>query len=315
MPNIASSACAKLILLGEHAVVYGQPALAIPFSSQRIKATVEPLIGYPSGLIRIIAPQLGLDTPLEELSEDNLIAQALTLSLEALELTQRPTCVLRIHSSFPFASGLGSSAAITIAIARAISSFVGHPLPVEEVNAIAFKTEQLMHGNPSGIDNTVIAYERPLVFTKGFPVEFVTPGDTFHFIVADTGVKKSTALTVAQLAQHRLEHPQRVDSVILKIGNLVGVGSRALLSGDNVALGLAMTDNQGYLHELGLSSPELDTLINKALEAGSLGAKLTGGGQGGHMIALVNEADISTIQQALLDAGAKTIYTTRLEKA
>jgi len=313
MPVISSSACAKLILLGEHAVVYGQPALAIPFSGLKVRCVIEPWINGPTGTLQIKARELQLNQPLQVLPEDNFLRKAVELVLAELGVSQTPTCKLTIYSDIPISAGLGASAAIAVATMRALSAFLGHPLEKETLNRLAFETERLMHGNPSGIDNTVIVYEQPILFRKGELIEFVNPSKNLHFLIADSGIKKATADTVAYLAQQRERNPQFVEAALAEIGRIALFGRKAFEQGDLSALGEAMNANQALLAQLDLSCEALEKLIVAARQAGALGAKLTGGGKGGNMLALVTPETQEAVRKALLSAGAVSIYQTNLK--
>jgi mevalonate kinase len=313
MPVISSSACAKLILLGEHAVVYGQPALAIPFSGLKVRCVIEPWINGPTGTLQIKARELQLNQPLQVLPEDNFLRKAVELVLAELGVSQTPTCKLTIYSDIPISAGLGASAAIAVAAMRALSAFLGHPLEKETLNRLAFETERLMHGNPSGIDNTVIVYEQPILFRKGEVIEFVYPSKNLHFLIADSGIKKATADTVAYLAQQRERNPQFIEAALAEIGRIALFGRKAFEQGDLSALGDAMNANQALLKQLDLSCEALEKLIVAARQAGALGAKLTGGGKGGNMLALVTPETQETVRKALLSAGAVSIYQTNLK--
>ncbi len=314
MPAIAASACAKLILLGEHAVVYGEPALAIPFSGLRARAAVEAWIGVPAGRIHIFARELDLDDELSALPENNLVRHSLSLVLAEMGIERLPTCKLNISSEIPISAGLGASAALAVAVMRAFSAFLGHPLDPERLNALAFKSETLMHGTPSGIDNSVVVYEQPILFARSQEFQVIRPAADLHFLVADSGVKKATALTVNQLAQDYAQNPGEIGSIIHDIGELSMEGVRALTLGDQSALGAALNANQELLAWLNLSCPELDVLIQAARSAGALGAKLTGGGKGGHMLALVQPEKLDQVREALLQAGAPHVYHTILKQ-
>jgi mevalonate kinase len=313
MPVISSSACAKLILLGEHAVVYGQPALAIPFSGLKVRCVIEPWINGPTGTLQINARKLQLNQPLQVLPEDNFLRKAVELVLAELGVSQTPTCKLTIYSDIPISAGLGASAAIAVATTRALSAFLGHPLEKETLNRLAFETERLMHGNPSGIDNTVIVYEQPILFRKGEVIEFVYPSKNLHFLIADSGIKKATADTVAYLAQQRERNPQFIEAALAEIGRIALFGRKAFEQGDLSALGDAMNANQALLAQLDLSCEALEKLIVAARQAGALGAKLTGGGKGGIMLDLVTPETQEAVRKALLSAGAVSIYQTNLK--
>ena len=200
MPALTSSACGKFILCGEHAVVHGQPAIALPLSSRRINLRVEPLILGPSGKIVLSFPSLGLDAEINDLPENHPIYHAVFETLKVLGITQKPSCRLHFNANLPIGSGLGSSAAMAVVTIRGLSAFLGHPLDEQTVNQLAYECEKQVHINPSGIDNTVISYEKPLFFQRGKEPEFIQTAKDLHFILADTGIQKSTRENVAQLA-------------------------------------------------------------------------------------------------------------------
>lgn len=312
MPATTASACGKLILLGEHAVVYHSPAIAIPLTSLRVRATIEAAIGQPQEKIHIKAAMLGIDNDLAELQEDHLLVHTLNLLFSFLGLHQLPTCRVILTSDLPIAAGLGSSAAIAISLLRAMSAFLGHPLKLQELNTLAFQSEQGVHGRPSGIDNTVISYEKPIFYQRGELIEYVQPNREFTFVVADSGVRKSTRESTGQLAEDLATDPEMIRPRLDAIAELVQKSKHSFQIGDIEALGKAMNANQEHLSALRLSCPELDTLIHAAREAGALGAKLTGGGMGGHMLALVTPETEAAVTQALIAAGSPRVFTTCL---
>ncbi len=313
MPAITATACGKLILLGEHAVVYDSPAIAIPLMSLKVRTTIEPAIGQPQGKIHIKAAMLGIDNDLLELQKDHILVHTLDLLFSFLGLHQLPTCRISLISDLPVAAGLGSSAAIAISLLRAMSAFLGHPLKLQELNTLAFQSEQGVHGRPSGIDNTVITYEKPIFYQRGEVIEYLLPNREFTFVVADSGVRKSTRESTGQLAHDLADDPEMVRPHMDAISTLVQQSKRSFQIGDNEALGKAMNANQEHLSTLRLSCPELDTLILAAREAGALGAKLTGGGMGGHMLALVTPETETAVTLALVAAGSPRVFTTHLQ--
>ena len=312
MPATTATACGKLILFGEHAVVYDSPAIAIPLTGLKVRATVEPAIGQPQCKIHIKAAALGVDNDLSELEKDHFLAHTLNLLFSFLGLRQLPTCRVIITSELPIAAGLGSSAAIAIALLRAMSAFLGHPLKPQELNTLAFQSEQAVHGRPSGIDNTVITYEKPIYYQRGEVIEFIQPIREFTFVVADSGVRKSTRESTGQLAQDLETDPEAIQPHLDAIAELVQQSKRSFQIGDIEALGKAMDANQEHLSALRLSCPGLDTLISAARQAGALGAKLTGGGMGGHMLALVTPETEAAVAQALTAAGSPNVFSTCL---
>jgi mevalonate kinase len=302
------SAPAKIILLGEHAVVYGHPAIAIPVSGLRASAQAEPA---PLGTgLHIIADDLGRVLPVTvgaELANDALAASA-QLLLTRLQ-TAPPDLNIIVRSDIPMASGLGSGAAISTVVVRALSAALNQALNPEELNNLVYQVEKIHHGTPSGIDNTVIVYERPIYFVRGQPMEFLSVGGQFTFLIADTGIAALTRVAVGDVATLHQSDPPRWETVFKAIGDLVGRARVALSTSDAVELGSLMNQNHEYLQQLTVSSPELENLVTAARSAGALGAKLSGGGRGGNMIALVTSDTTDPIRQALLAAGAVRVFS------
>lgn len=304
MPAIACTAPGKIILFGEHAVVYNHPAIAAPFDG--VKAKVSALANpiAPAGQVKIDAPDIHLQTTLEQLSPDDPIALVIHNTWEALGIHSMPAVTLRITSTIPPAAGLGSSAAVAVALARAVATFVGHPLPDETISQIAFRAEERQHGTPSGIDNTVIAYAKPVYYTRGQLIEFLSIGQPLRLIVADSGVSSSTAVMVNGLRERWQTDRGHYEAMFGQIGAIVREARPLIEKGDSTRLGPLLTENHAILHEMGISCPELDKLVQAALSAGALGAKLSGGGGGGNMIALVRADDEGNVTGALQQAGA-----------
>ena len=310
MPAIKSSACGKFILTGEHAVVYGQPAIALPLSSRRISLLVEPQLRRPSGKIHIYFPALGLDSDLDSLPPGHPIVRAVWETINFLRLSEMPGCNLRFNSQLPVGSGLGSSAAMSVATIRGLTEFLGHPLPDTTVNLLAFETEKFVHTNPSGVDNTVITYEKPVFFQTGSQLAFLQPAVDLYFILADSGIQKSTGETVTELAERYKVDPSSIQAKLGAIGELSNKARSAMESGNLPGIADAINQNQDLLRELKLSCPELDHLVDVALQSGALAAKLTGGGRGGHILALVEPGRADAVLQALRAGGALNPFQT-----
>lgn len=305
MPAISASAPGKLILCGEHAVVYNQPAIAIPVLSLSTTTKIFAHPTAPKGEVIINAASQRIKENIHVLPEDHSIRRIVELVQANFGLSEMPACEIQITSTLPIASGLGSSASLSISVIRALSEFIGHPLPVERVNALAFEAEEIHHGNPSGIDNTVIAYEKPVYFERGKPLQFISIGTSMHIIIASTGISTSTALAVAGVHDRWQKDPARYEALFTQIGSLSRQIRQYLSQGFTKPVGELLTRNHSLLQEMGVSCPELDQLVNVSLAAGALGAKLSGGGMGGNMLALVKEETSPTIEKALTSAGAK----------
>ncbi len=308
--SIEASAPAKVILVGEHAVVYGQPAIALPVSSHRVTARVIPNAPGECGL-RLIAGEIDRVLPATVEAEAVTDALDLTLRLTLARVGRlAPDVTIKIESQIPIASGLGSGAAVSTALARALSMALGCPLNNHDLNEIVYEVEKIHHGTPSGIDNTVIVYEQPVYFKRGHPIETFTIGAPFTLLIADTGQSALTRIAVADVRHLYESETDRIQPVIETIGLLVDETRQAVERGDLTTLGQLMTRNHGYLRGLTVSSPQLDTFVKAALDAGALGAKLSGGGRGGNMIALVTPETHSAVKAALLAAGARRVLGT-----
>ncbi len=310
MPSFSGSAPGKVILFGEHAVVYGQPAIAVPILQVSAKAFARPLIKAPSGIIHIEAPQVGMDTDLANLPEDNPLAKAVRATFSELNIDKPPSFLIKISSTIPVAAGLGSGAAVSVAIIRAASAFVGHPLPDEKVSALAFEVEKLHHGTPSGIDNTVITFAKPVFFIKGKPIETFKLAKPFTLLIADTGVASSTRIAVGDVRTAWEKDKDRYNQIFSAVGEIVQLARKAIEKGENEKLGPLMDQNQVLLKQMGASSTELDQLVKVAKESGAWGAKLSGGGRGGNMIALIEDSHAEKVTAGLLAAGAKAVIKT-----
>jgi mevalonate kinase len=305
-----ASAPGKIILFGEHAVVYGRPALAVPVTQVQAVVRVEP--GTRPGFW-VEAPDVHLSAELSSLAPNHPLRAAINLVLSMFGLGSPPACRLHITSTIPIASGLGSGTAVSVAIIRALSAFLGQPFPDEQVNALAFEVEKLHHGTPSGIDNTVVTYTRPVFFVRGQPLETFSVGAPLTLVIGDSGLPAPTRDSVAAVRLLWESDRPRWEQVFDRIGELAR-GARRLIEdgGDLPGLGAVMDLNHALLQELTVSCPELDRLVDAARLAGALGAKLSGGGRGGNMLALVQDANAPAVAGALKAAGAMQVLTTRL---
>lgn len=312
MTAIAASAPGKVILFGEHAVVYVRPAIAVPVTQVQARATVTARLHAPAGEVQIQAPGIQLDCRLDTLPAGHPLAIGLEEVRAALGISRFPAMTIRIQSTIPVASGLGSGAAVTVALVRAVAGFLGQPLADEQVNAIAFSVEKTHHGTPSGIDNTVITYNRPVYFVRGLPIEKLCVPVAFTLLIGDTGVQSPTGAVVGDVRARWQVHPERYEQLFDEAGAIAQEGREVIENGRPGGLGALLDHNHHVLQMLGVSSPDLDRLVDAARRAGALGAKLSGGGRGGNMIALVADEDSAVIRQALMDAGAVQVISTRV---
>jgi mevalonate kinase len=313
MPVIAASAPGKVILFGEHAVVYGRPAIAAPITQVKARAAVTANPRGAPGEVLVQAPDIDLVSALAELDPTHPLAAAINGVASALKVKHLPACTVKITSTIPVAAGLGSGAAVSVAVIRAVSAFLGHPLPDEKVSALTFEVEKIYHGTPSGIDNTVVTYARPVCFVKGKPIEMLKVGRPFSLVIGDTGLASPTALAVGEVRKAWQANKDQYEAYFDSIGAIAQSARQAIESGGIELLGPLMDANHGILRKMGVSCAELDALVMAARKAGAWGAKLCGAGRGGNMIALVPPARAEGIANALQTAGAVRMITTEIK--
>ncbi len=314
-----SSAPGKIILFGEHAVVYGRPALAIPVT--QVHADVDVSDSSRAG-IWIDAPDVNLHAELNTLPSDHPIASVIHNFLFLSRVSKFPNLEIKINSTIPVASGLGSGAAVTVALTRALAAHLDYSITDEEVNAFTYEIEKLHHGTPSGIDNTVVTYAKPVYFIKhppspdrkgaGGEVETFKVGQPFTIVIADTGISAPTKESVSDVRRLWMNDKSRWETVFDKIGEISFTARRAIEAGKPELLGELMNENHALLQKLTVSSLELDRLVETARNAGALGSKLSGGGRGGNMIALVKPKIAEAVSLSLKEAGAKNTIITQV---
>ncbi len=307
--SVQASTPGKVILFGEHAVVYGEPAIAVPVTRVEATARIEP--AAPSSGLILIAADLERSFNLSAAPEGDPLAVAARLTLDHLGASI-PDATLTIKSTIPIASGLGSGAAVSTAMVRALAGFIGSQLTAAEVSDLVYEVEKIHHGTPSGIDNTVIAYERPVYFvrTSSSGPELLSVGAPFNLLIADTGLPSPTKRLVARVRRGWQCETARYEALFNCIGDVARRARRRIEAGDVGALGALMDENHTLLVSLGVSSPPLNRLVSAARGAGAMGAKLSGAGQGGNMLALVGAESLEQVDVALRETGAARIIRT-----
>ena len=306
---VKASAPGKIILFGEHAVVYGRPALAVPVT--QVHADVEITDSAAAG-IWIQAPDIHLHAELNTLPSDHPIAAVIHNLFFLARVSPFPSININISSTIPVASGLGSGAAVTVALTRAVASYIKYSMTDEQVNAFAFEIEKLYHGTPSGIDNTVVTYARPVYFVKGQAIEAFKVRQPFTIVIGDTGISAPTRESVADVKKLWEADQTKWEKVFDDVGEISFSARRVIEEGWVKMLGPLMDENHALLQEMTVSSPELDKLVSAARNAGALGAKLSGGGRGGNMIALVEPERAEVVAKSLMAAGAKNTIITQV---
>jgi len=306
-----ASAPGKVILLGEHSVVYGRPAIAVPVADVQATAVVTSEREEPG--VTIHAKDIGQTIDILSAPEDEPLSLTVRNVLAYAGL--RPNDVrltVTIRSTIPVASGLGSGAAVAAALVRALARHLAFDMDVAQVSDLVYETEKIHHGTPSGVDNTVVTYEQPVFFRREQPIETFRVGQPFWLAIADSGLPSVTRETVADVRVAWQQDPQTYEDLFDRIGALVVSAREAIEQGETGQLGDGMNQNHCLLQEMGVSSRVLDGLVHAALDAGALGSKLSGGGRGGNVIALIDPARTEDIREALAAAGARNVIVTKV---
>ena len=305
-PDVAErqAACGKIILLGEHAVVYGRPAIALP-----IPLAVEAAIRKGGEAVNVVIPRWGVEQKVRVTNPGftGIIAQM----LEQLGL-DKENMTIEVFPHIPRAMGLGGSSALAVAIIRAIDHAYKLDLKDGRINELAFECEKAAHGTPSGVDNTVATYGSPLYYQRRDEQPLFSTlklGQPLELVIGMTGKESLTADTVAKVRASWRQYPERYETIFDQIGHLTVSASDAVKSGQLNELGELMNLCHGYLNALQLSTPELEEMIHVARQNGAVGAKLTGGGGGGSMIALCPDSS-GPVKTAIESAGYRTLAIT-----
>ena len=301
--SAAVSAAGKAILLGEHAVVYGRRALAVPLPISINARVVEDRPG-----IHLLVPKWGIDSHWNTNRPHPLsILKAIDRIMMQLGIT-RPKIRIELFPRIPRAAGLGSSAAAAVAVIRALSEFYGLGLAEDDVNRIAFESETIIHGKSSGLDNTVSCYEKPILYRAGNPanVSIIHTSEPIPLLIGLSGTESLTAPMVAKVNQAWRRDRAAVEAIFDRIDAGVDRAAKAIQNFDMEYLGAIMNANHEELSALNVSTPTLDKMVDVARQNGAIGAKMTGAGGGGSVVALCPEK-MEQVQEAMHAKGWKTI--------
>lgn len=302
----------KAILFGEHFVVYGLPALAAGIASETTaKVTRVRSIGW-----KLVDNRPAMPGYKEKKYEEQ--KQSIENMLKHLNIdTTKLGFQIDLEGDLVCASGIGASAASCVAIARALSDDFSLKLNDEQINETAYIGEMGYHGTPSGLDNTASTYGGLVWFERdlsGGPPKFesLRLEKPMHLIIASTGITASTKVVVGDVRVKKEANPAWFDTISKEYNQLVHDAKDALLQLDTTKVGALMNKNHELLQQLTVSCRELDVLVTIARQNGAVGAKMTGTGRGGNMIALApDEVTVKQIAEALEKEGkAAGVWTT-----
>lgn len=293
----------KIILMGEHAVVYQFPAIALPLPTIQVTATVTSSQAshsldchYFQGNLAQVPPHL-------------YNIQAAVRLTQAYCQQAHDSIHLTIESDIPQERGMGSSAAVSVAIVRAICHYYQQTLDDETLHAIVNQAETIAHGTPSGLDTLMTSTATPVLYRKGEQPHIIQQTLKGYLVVADSGQTGKTKEAVHHVRQLAQQDPYFVQNAMEAIGNFTQQAHQAIQQQNITTLGRLMTYNHYYLSQLGISTPQLDAIVKSAWANGALGAKLTGGGLGGCAIALTTTKEMAEkIARAMRQAGAKQTW-------
>jgi mevalonate kinase len=310
--GVVASAPAKVILFGEHFVVYGEPAIVLAID-RRVYATVD---RRTDKKIRVESANMGFSGCFEngrftvekgEPQEAGLKFEAIKMAAEKIMKMQGEIVGLDIdiNSSIPVGAGLGSSAAVISAVTLATGSLLGAKMSKEDVFRITCETEKYVHGTTSGVDPAISTFGGILLFQMDTGFKPVETKIDIPLVVGDTGVERSTRVQVERVRSMMENHPSVFKLIQQTAKEIVLRAMDALQENDLPTLGELMNINHALLYGMGVSDESLEWLINASRRAGALGAKLTGAGGGGCMVALARNESTEKILDAITGAGGR----------
>jgi len=319
--GVVASAPAKIILFGEHFVVYGEPSIVLAID-KRAFATVD---RRDDNRIHLQSVNLGLAGFFEDGSfnvergdakEARIRFEAIRLAVEkVMKICEEDVGLnIEINSTVPVAAGLGSSAAVIVAATAATGFLLKAKISKEEVFRIACETEKVIHGTTSGVDPAISTFGGALLFQMDTGFKPLEIKGEIPLVVGDTGVQRSTRVQVEKVRSMMENYPSVFEPMQRAAREIVLKAIDIFKQNDLVTLGELMNINHALLYALGVSDESLEWLINASRKAGALGAKLTGAGGGGCMVALAKNERTEPVMDAILRAGGRPFIARKTDE-
>ena len=299
----------KTILFGEHFVVHGVPGIASAVDSAADAEAKEAVKG-----INVTDERIGAKGYAEKKKLQQL--ESIERMLKAMDMDPKKVAIdIWLGGNLPGFSGLGASAASSVAIARAIAEEFNLDLSDERINDIAYEAEKAYAGNPSGIDNTAATFGGLIWFKKNVSggsntIEQLSIREPVEIVIGNTGIVANTKAMVAGVAERKEQNPKKYGAIFRQAEDLAHKGRKALETFDLRKVGSLMDENHRLLQEIDVSCKELDYLVDLARKRGAFGAKMTGGGGGGCMLALTPGKDLQEkVASAIENEGLEVLRT------
>jgi mevalonate kinase len=299
----------KVILFGEHFVVHGVPGIVSAIDSTNDADVKKTMKGITVRDVRKAAKGYAEEKRLQQLESIDRILKAMGMEPKSAAFD------VLLGGTLPGFSGLGASAASSVAIARAIAEEYGLKFSEEKINEIAYEAEKAYAGTPSGIDNTAATFGGLLWFKKNMmgganTIEKLHIREPVEIVIGSTGLVANTKAMVEGVAERKRKHPEKYDAFFEQEEALALIGRKALLEFNLKKVGELMNDNHHLLQEIEVSHQKLDLLVDVARKQGAFGAKLTGGGGGGCMVALTPGKELQeSVARAIENAGYEVLRT------
>lgn len=288
------SAPGKLMLFGEHAVVYGYPCIATAID-ERLFVSIEET---GDGKVAVDAPQV---------SDTRFVDEAINVAIAQWQIKHNGFR-LTTKSAFSGKYGFGSSSAVTVATLKALVALYRKKVDNRMIFDAAYEVVLSVQGAASGFDVAAATYGGTIYYQRGGSILEPIPAVDIPLIIGYTGVKADTKTLVAEVAKKRDAEPEKVERIFEAMVNIVDEAREQIMEGDWVRVGRLMDFNQEYLRNLGVSSEKLESLISAAKKAGAYGAKLSGAGGGDCMIALADPSKRQAVEDAIIDAGGEVVH-------